>query len=252
MLTETIKIYFHTAMDIIYPPVCCSCNAPLAEGSDILCPACWQQLQQEVTPAYCPACGSTASVFEIFDGHCHCCQGQSSALDFVVRVGEYDSVLSKMVVALKYHNQSHLDRFLGQLAASSAISSKQFRTCDMMIPIPLHWRRRFARGYNQSELLAVQTAKCLADAGLNMPVCLALTRIRNTPPQTTLTQSRRRDNIRGAFSVRQNGKLAGKNICLVDDVTTSGATLQTAAKELKKAGAATVGALVICVPVLEK
>ncbi len=239
-------------MDAIYPPVCYACNKLIAENSDILCPDCWKQLGKEISSAYCPTCGATVSPFELVNSRCHICQGQKLSIDYFIRVGQYDTVLRGLILALKYHNKSHLDRFLGQLAGAAALANKQFRTADMLVPIPLHWRRRLARGYNQSELLAREASRELTDNGLRLPVVNALKRTRNTPPQALLTQAGRRDNLRGAFVVRNLDIVKNKHICLVDDVTTSGATLHAAARVLRKAGAASIGVLVLCVPDREK
>ncbi|MBN2842253.1 MAG: ComF family protein [Sedimentisphaerales bacterium] len=203
---------------------------------------------KEISSAYCPTCGATVSPYELVNCRCHICQGQKLSIDYFIRVGQYESVLRDMILSLKYHNKSHLDRFLGKLAGAAALSNKQFRTADMFVPIPLHWRRRMARGYNQSELLAREAARELSANDLRIPVVNALKRIKNTHPQALLTQAGRRENLKGAFAVRNLNTVKNKHICLVDDVTTSGSTLHAAARELRKAGADKIGVLVLCVP----
>ena len=103
----------------------------------------------------------------------------------------------------------------------------------MLVPVPLHWRRRWLRGYNQSEALAHGLA-----ARLRLPCgSCGLRRIRATPMQTSQTLAGRRDNVRGAFAAAPNVRTAGKTVLLVDDVMTTGATASEAARALKAAGA---------------
>src|SRR5437763_584337 len=113
------------------------------------------------------------------------------------------------------------------------------RGIDQVIPVPLHWRRHLARGYNQAERIARPLA-----ALLELPFSTALSRGRATPPQSLLGRTQRLANLRRAFRVPRPREVRGLHLLLVDDVATTGATLDAAAETLKRAGAAAVTALV--------
>lgn len=146
-----------------------------------------------------------------------------------------------MILKLK-HDRAELKVTLGRLTKSALESSDFANDIDMLVPVPLHWLRRLSRGYNQSLLIAKQ----LKQPGVKIND--SLVRIRNTKQQTDCTTfNKRAKNVAGAFAVRVGHPFAGKNICLVDDIKTSGATLSECAKVLKQAGAAKVFAAVIAV-----
>jgi predicted amidophosphoribosyltransferase len=114
--------------------------------------------------------------------------------------------------------------------------------CHLVVPVPLHWRRRLARGYNQAERIARPLAR-----RLGLPCVGALRRRRPTPPQTALARRQRRRSVADAFApvARHRGALAGRRVLLVDDVVTTGATLEAAARCLRRAGAAVVVAVAV-------
>ena len=248
IVTSTIKNSFFHLAELLYPPQCPACNYPITRTDDTLCPKCWQQLREAILTPACPTCGKPTSQYEIYNNKCHRCQDNQTNIDFIIRVGDYQSSLKNLVLSFKYHHQSRLDKFLGKLAADTALSRPETRSLDYLVPIPLHWRRRFTRGYNQSEILAEQIAKHLKLSNISIPVRHDLIRTRNTPPQTTLPAGKRKNNLKNAFAIRPDAPFKNKNICLVDDVTTTGTTLNTAAKTLKRYGAKSVSAIVIIVP----
>ena len=245
---KTVRNAINHLGELIYPPICSACNCKIINTDDTLCPECWQQLRQAILISACPTCGKSTSQYEVFNGKCHNCQETSSEIEFIIRVGSYQGALKKLILDLKYHQQNRLDYFLGSLAADAALSRAEIRDIDYLVPIPLHWRRRFTRGYNQSEILAQQISKKLAKANIKIPVSCDLVRTRNTKPQTILPTGKRKNNLIGAFAVRPDAPYVDKSICMVDDVTTTGATLNTAAKELKRFGVKSVSAIVIIVP----
>ncbi len=247
-MLSVLKDVFLTGVDIIYPAFCPVCRVRLNYSDHILCDQCWHALRELAATPSCPHCGKTAPNFEIYNGRCHQCHSTKSKLDYIVRVGSYDSPLKELLWHLKYSGQSCLDQFLGELVADIAIGRAEIRSADYLVPIPLHWLRRFRRGYNQSELLSDIIYKKLRSSGLYLQRSTDLVRVKNTPPQTTLTEARRRANLAGAFALRPDHPFSGKSVCLVDDVTTTGTTLETAARILRRSGAASVGAIVIMVP----
>lgn len=139
-------------------------------------------------------------------------------------------------------DRTYLLEPLLNLARDAILRSDFSDSADFIVPVPLHWRRRFQRGFNQSALIA--KGLNFGNARFNTD----LVRIRYTQQQTELTTAAaRRKNVKGAFAVRKGHNFKGKNICLVDDVKTTGATLNECAKTLKEAGANKVFAFVLAV-----
>jgi ComF family protein len=146
-----------------------------------------------------------------------------------------------MILAFK-KGRTELDSVPGLLADSALQGSTFCDRIDIFVPVPLHWTRRLARGYNQSVLITKKLKR-------NGPkVSTDLVRMRRTKSQPTMTSSAARArNVAGAFAVRRGHKFAGNRICLVDDIKTTGATLNECARTLKEAGASEVFALVTAV-----
>lgn len=146
-----------------------------------------------------------------------------------------------MILAFK-NDKTELDSIMVWLADTALQTSTFFQDIDIFVPVPLHWRKRLSRGYNQSYLLA---------RGLKHPsakVSDDFVRIRYTKRQPEMPSfAARQKNVAGAFAVRYRHPFAGKKICLVDDIKTTGATLNECAKTLKEAGASRVFALVLSV-----
>ena len=190
---------------------------------------------------YCPRCGRDASRYGLVAGSCPACQGLEIHFDGIARAGVYADALQQMILAFK-HDRTELAPTLGSLVDAVFQGSPFYSDIDLLVPVPLHWTRRLRRGYNQSHLLTRQlthpTAHIIPD----------LVRIRHTKPQpAAATPAKRAKNVRGAFAVRSDHRFAGRRVCLVDDIKTSGATLNECAKTLKEAGATKVYALVLAV-----
>ena len=226
---------------LVWPPVCANCDASISETDRDLCQGCWDQIHTCTGGDYCPRCGRNASRYGLVAGVCPDCQGLEVHFDGIARAGIYADALRQMILAFK-HDRCELASTLAFLA-DAALQGSSFRDpIDLLVPVPLHWTRRLSRGYNQSLLIARRlrhpTARISTD----------LVRIRRTKTQpTAATPAERARNVKGVFAVRPDHRFAGKTICLIDDVKTSGATLNECAKTLKEAGAATVYALVLAV-----
>ena len=190
---------------------------------------------------YCRRCGRDASPFGIIEGSCPDCQGKELQFDGIARAGIYSRCLQEMILTFK-KGRTELTPVLAFLANSALQTSDFYADIEFFVPVPLHWSRRLARGYNQSHVLAGKlkhpTAKISTD----------LVRIRRTRLQPAMaTTAARAKNVAGAFAVRKGHSLIGRKICLVDDIKTSGATLNECASVLKQAGANKVFALVLAI-----
>jgi ComF family protein len=159
----------------------------------------------------------------------------------MARCGVYDKALRDMILAFK-NGKTEMDVVFSLLANSAFAASPFFEKIELLTPVPLHWSRRLRRGYNQSLVVAHRLRHPRAK------VCRAVARVRRTAAQPSMPSPQgRARNVAGAFGVRNPSRVAGRSICLVDDVKTTGATLNECARVLKQAGAAKVFALVLAV-----
>lgn len=172
---------------------------------------------------------------------CGNCQEKDFQFDSIARVGVYTELLRKMILKFKFSDTTELKPFLSFLAESAFDGSAFSKGADFFVPVPLHWTRRLGRGYNQSHLIAKSFK------GNSVPINRDLVRIRNTKQQAVLTDAGRRANVKDAFAVRKGHEFNGKTLCLIDDVKTTGATLNECAQVLKEAGADKVYAVVLAI-----
>jgi ComF family protein len=165
------------------------------------------------------------------------CRLGLSGFDAAYSYGSYEGALRKLIHLLKYEGMRPLARPFGDLLARALPREQRF---DLIVPMPLHWRRRWQRGFNQAELLAREIAK-----RWNLPVRNAARRTRATSAQAGLTHAKRRANVSGAFAVKRGTRLDGMRVLLVDDVLTTGASAAACARALKRAGARHVALLTL-------
>jgi ComF family protein len=157
--------------------------------------------------------------------------------DTVYSFGSYEGALRELIHLFKYGKVESLAPPLSRLLIQALPLGHQF---DMVIAMPMHWRKHWERGFNQAELLARPVAK-----RYGLKLSTNLVRKRYTKPQAGLSESQRRDNLRDSFRVRKAEQIAGRRVLLIDDVFTTGATLRAAAGALKAARAARVSALTL-------
>lgn len=244
---ETVKLkqgwrFFAGGVNhLLWSAVCINCSRSICDSDHNLCRQCWDDILSSSAGDYCSRCGRDASRYGLVEGRCPDCQGKEFHFDGIARCGVYADSLRKMILAFK-NGKTELDSVLGFLVKSALEGSSFYGDIDFLVPVPLHWSRRIVRGYNQSLILAKKSRH--SSAKINTE----LVRIRRTKRQPAmLTDTKRAANVADAFAVRFRHKFEGKNICLVDDIKTSGATLNECAKTLKEAGAGKVYALVLSV-----
>ena len=240
-LKQGCRFAFEGLNQLLWPAVCINCKRSISESDENLCRDCWDQLLGCIGGDYCPRCGRDVSKYALVGGVCPNCQGEDIYFDQIARSGVYAQSLQTMILAFK-KGQTELDKVLGFLANSALGGSSFLGEIELFVPVPLHWFRRLFRGYNQSHVLAKKlkhpTAKINTD----------LVRIRYTKSQVVMpSASARAKNVAGAFAVRYRHNFASRAVCLVDDIKTTGATLNECAKTLKEAGASKVFALVLAV-----
>ena len=221
--------------DLVLPEVCAACTSR-APAADNLCSDCGKALLEMVALPYCPRCGATIGPhIPIREDGCFACPTVLPRFSQVVRLGPYAAPLRDMIHELKYRMRQSMLRRVGRLLAQALATRCGQDLPDLAMPVPMHWRRRIWQGYNHAELLAGAVA-----VELDLPVGDELVRVRNTPPQTSLSRTRRIENLRGAFGVTSKANLEGTTVLLVDDVTTTGATANEATRTLLGAGASRV------------
>lgn len=226
---------------LLWPAVCINCHEIICETDNNLCKNCWDQLLTSTGADYCHRCGRDAGKFAMLAGTCPDCQGKEICFDRIARAGVYEQNLRKMILAFK-NGRTELDSILGFLADSALQGGGFCSDIDLFVPVPLHWSRRLVRGYNQSHVLARKLRSSKAKISTD------LVRIRRTKAQPAMTSpASRAKNVAGAFAGRYRHDFAGRKICLIDDIKTTGATLNECSKTLKQAGASKVFALVLAV-----
>jgi ComF family protein len=233
-LAGALRAAFGLAVEVALPRLCASCREPV--GGEGLCAACWSKLAF-ITPPYCERLGipfpydpgpGVLSMEAIADPPAY--RRARAAVRF-------DEVARALVHGLKYGDRLDLAPMMGRwmAAAGRALTAE----ADAIVPVPLHWRRQWTRRFNQSALLAEAIAKASG-----VPVAdSALKRVKATPQQVGLSQSARALNVQGAFAVSSKAAVEGRRLILVDDVVTTGATVDACARALLRARAAHVDVL---------
>src|SRR5262245_51697074 len=222
-------------LQLIYPAACLLCRRPLSPDLDDFCPDCRSALTTDPHPS-CPRCGGSVGPHAHLDGGCGRCRDVPFHFDGTRRLGPYHGLLRDAVLRMKQPQGDALSEAVGDLWAGHAEAPLRELRADVVVPVPLHWRRRWSRRHDQCRTLA----RCLARR-LRLPCRTGwLRRVRHTPLQTAVPTSARRENVRGAFRARPDPGLRGRTVLLVDDVLTTGSTASEAARALIVAGAARV------------
>ena len=229
---------FRLALDVALPPLCPSCREPLGDGVG-LCATCWSKLSM-IEPPYCARLGIPFT-YDPGPGLLSMeAIANPPAYDRARAAVRYDDVARSLVHAYKYGDRLDLARLMAGWMARAG--RELLDDADALVPVPLHWRRLWARRFNQSASLAAEISSLS-----KVPVAHgALKRVRPTAQQVGLSKSERADNVQGAFRVPADLKaeVAGRRLILIDDVLTSGATVDTCARALLRAGAIHVDVLV--------
>ncbi len=216
-----------SVLNFLFPVACIICGLPVLERRhSSVCPACWNTLEPVPQPI-CPRCGAPEAAIE--DRCIHCRTG-GTVFDFARSAVLFNDTAREIVHHLKYSDRVSLANPIGMRLRQTLKEGFEGR---LVIPVPLHRSRERERGYNQAELIAVT---------LGLPVASRLIRRRKkTPTQTGLSRSQRAHNLSAAFELRAD--VDGMTVILVDDVLTTGATMNELSRVLKRGGASRVEVL---------
>ena len=229
---------------VLFPAPCRVCGAILTNASLIpICNKCLDGFVPIPKPM-CQGCGRpfvSPLAADAIQPRCRLCRQDFFAFERARSFGIYDDALSSAIVLLKYEGVKHLGEWFANRLAEMVETDPIGPSADIVVPVPLHPDRLRERGYNQAELIARPLARRL---GLKFGSYL-LVRTRPRPPQLVLSRTERWTSVRGAYATRAGASVDNLRILLVDDVLTTGATLDSCSRALRKAGAKSIVALTV-------
>ena len=231
---------------LVFPATCRICGGILDTGSVIpFCHACMEALTQTLPDPLCAQCGrpivSAAAAEGTSQPQCHLCRNGRYAFDFARSFGAYTTRMARAILLLKYGNVAPLGVWFARRLAGLMERQPADFAADAVVPVPLDRGRLRERGYNQAELIAKPLARML---GIPFRSYL-LVRTRPRPNQLRLTRRERWETVRGAYATHKTAQVDKLRLLLVDDVFTTGATLDACSRALKGAGAARVAGLTV-------
>lgn len=239
----TVKKIGQGVLNLVFPPHCYACDEPMQESTAgvTLCDDCYGEIEWIEGPT-CKRCGAPEqlTVGTQKARTCHACEERSYHFDEAVCIARYTGTFRKLILSAKDGNREHIGRMLGRLAATQLSPAFSDWKPDIVVPVPMHWKRRFVRGVNSPELIAKALAKTLG-----VPIKHLVRRNRHTEHQFELPRKDRFPNVRDAFQLRKLFDVKGKKIVLVDDILTTGATCSETARLLKLNGAEAIRVAVL-------
>lgn len=243
-LMRPLGLLIRGVQDALLPQTCVIGGEWIPGGGPPTCAACDAALTDITQTHYCPRCGRTMPPPAVDSDGCARCKHESFwNVAGVVRIGAYEPPIRRLVTALKYGGRERNAELAGRLLAAALAARDWSRHLDYLVPVPMHWFRRWQRPCDHAALLAAVVAR-----ELDVRLLRACARIKHTPSQVvTTSRTQRFDNVRGCFAVRRGAprKLAGRCVCIIDNLISTGATVHEVSKTLRRAGARRIYAAVI-------
>jgi ComF family protein len=243
MWPRTLLDLARGAADLIFPNACLLCDAaevgaePFRHG---FCSTCYVALTADPAER-CPRCAATVGPHTDLKGGCPACRGRGFGIDGTVRLGPYEGPLRAGILRTKGSAGEPVAEMLGRTLAEARAAELRALAATVVVPVPLHWRRRLTRGYNQAGAVAREVA-----AELKLPLRPSwLVRTKPDEQHAQPSATARAVNIRGAFRVGRRASFGGASVLVVDDVMTTGSTVAEAARVVRAAGAARVTVAVL-------
>ncbi len=225
---------FAGLLDLLYPRICLGCNKSFSEEEGVhICRICLESIEEKGVRR-CYKCGLELGLgVRSSDKGCPECIKMNLRFERGFFVSGYTGPLKELIIHYKYHKHEFLAKPLADLLVNQLLNEGIISEIDVIVPVPLHWRKKLRRGFNQSELFAKRISK-----KLQVPISVDnLSYCKNTLSQTRLSRTERAENVFGAFEVRKPELFSQKQILLIDDVLTTGTTASECARTLEKAGA---------------
>lgn len=227
MIKEKLKIFWLKFKKLLFPELTCYiCGRELENPELHICENCDNRLD-EITGMYCEICGDKLDEPDLY---CEVCKHTKHSYNTARSCYVYDKYSGALVTGLKYNNKKFLVPFMAKKMFKRLVEFPL--TVDTIIPVPLTVKRRRARGFNQSELLADEIAR-LSPVPMVVDT-VSVTRNFDRPPQATLNRAERLKNLKGIFSVVDTSNITGKVVLIVDDVYTTGATVEELSRVILK------------------
>lgn len=220
-LTIAVKIFFLDLLDFFFPNFCVICSKKIKRNIFSICEGCVNQIEKS----------NPNDIIEFYHNNLReerLINNFYSAYEFI-----RDGIFQQIVHKFKYNGKSQLGILLGRKLGEELLKQPWIEEIDLIVPVPIHRNKKMQRGYNQSSLIAEGIYQII-----NKPIDeRIIKRIRNTETQTHLNLQERIENVKGAFKIMNKNKLKGKSILIVDDVCTTGSTVNEVARTLLNAGA---------------
>ena len=230
-----------TLLDWLYPPKCISCRIllPLQNPARFICAYC-VPLFDPIPSPLCPKCGTSV---QSETRACSSCLGKAFHFSKNTAAFPYDDLVRDLMHEIKFRKRKRVAQGIGELWANT-IRKDCFLKDAILVPLPMHRSKQRERGFNQAEILALELAK-----KHSVPAERVLIRTADTPPQAGLHPRLRAENVRDAFAIAPGHSPEGKNYILIDDIYTTGASLNECAGVLKKSGAKSVSSMTFAITI---
>ncbi len=228
-----LKLFFQSLVDLLYPQHCLICSEAIIDSSyESACKACLEKICINVSPL-CNKCGFPLKGVSAKNGSCSKCRNKLYYFDRALSVSEYSGITKKCIQLLKYKRKLKIGKNLSRIMLEFLKAHFNIASIDLITAVPLHKTKLKERGFNQSELFAD-----FIRLNLNLPASFNnLRRVRNTLSQYQLSLEKRQLNIKDAFDCNDKSFFKNKSVLIVDDIFTTGATLNECSRVLKNAGA---------------
>lgn len=227
-------------LQFFLPPQCHCCDKFLEERQQGICPDCLSKIHW-IEPPFCSVCGTPFASKEVRSHLCGPCMTKKKHFTMARALGSYEGTLQEAIHRWKYQGKTHLTPFFGKWMEEGLSRYWAPNPFDLLIPVPLHKKRLRERGFNQALLLVKELSHRTGISYLKR----VLQKRKSTAPQVHLSGVEREKSIRGSFQVIGGESLEGKSILLVDDVYTTGATVNECAKVVRASGAERVDVLTL-------
>jgi ComF family protein len=237
---ERIMKFRSTLFQFFLPPQCPCCEKFLEEGQQGVCSNCLSEIRW-IVPPFCSICGIPFISKEIEDHPCGACMTHRKYFTIARALGTFEGSLQEAIYRWKYEGKTHLTPFLAEWMAEGLNRYWEPDSLDLLIPVPLHPQRLRQRGFNQALLLVKELSR-----RIGIPYRKTIVqKKKSTIPQVNLSGVEREKEVRGTFHVIGSEELLGKSVLLVDDVYTTGATVNECSKVLLRGGAEKVDVLTL-------